>query len=66
MKKSCNNRNLNQTNAKNEIIKMTEKEKLVLILKTGLVLMGGMNMYTCFYLDIALIKSINFGVVFLI
>lgn len=66
MKKSCNNRNLNQTNAKNEIIKMTEKEKLVLILKTGLVLMCGMNMYTCFYLDIALIKSINFGVVFLI
>ena len=66
MKKSCNNRNLNQTNAKNEIIKMTEKEKLVLILKTGLVLMCGMNMYACFYLDIALIKSINFGVVFLI
>ena len=43
MKKSCNNRNLNQTNAKNEIIKMTEKEKLVLILKTGLVLMCGVN-----------------------
>lgn len=66
MKKSCNNRNFNQTNIKNERIQMTEKEKLVLISRTILAHMCGMNVYACFCLGFTLIKSISFDVVFLI